>query len=397
MNFLFVFSEGSIFDLPLVLENMGHTVTIIDQCPFRVIDLEYTAPLAFVEAALLKQKYDYVISYDYITMVSDLCQRHNIPYISWIYDSPMATLFHDSIFNSVNRIFIFDYTLYERLCKIGIPHVYYMPLAANITRINTFGMSSEDREKYSCDISFVGSLYENNAYNEVRNRLPVEISVPITKYLMQNLCNWHNVRPWPILSDECSKYLINELHTDTTAINRFQIPRNMYLGLVFQAKKLAEMERITVLNTLAEQFSVDLYTGSKSDQIGILNVHPPVNYYTELGKVYHFSKINLNITLPSIESGIPLRIFDIMAYGGFVLSNYQQDFDRVFTPGKDLVVFHDLEEAKEQAAYYLSHEEERLKIAAHGYQTVNKYYSYQHQIQKILSICEQIALEQTGV
>ena len=172
----------------------------------------------------------------------------------------------------------------------------------------------------------------------------------------------------------------------------FEMPPAMYLGILFLCRKLGEMERITCLNTLAEQFSVDLYTGSKSDQIGHLNLHPSVNYYTELGRVYHFSKINLNITLPSIETGAPLRIFDIMSYGGFVLSNYQKDFDTLFTPGKDIAVFHDLEELKEQAAYYLSHEEERMAVAARGYQTVNRLYTYEHQLQKMLDICEAISI-----
>ena len=114
-----------------------------------------------------------------------------------------------------------------------------------------------------------------------------------------------------------------------------------------------------------------------------------MNYYTELGKVYYFSKINLNFTLPSIETGVPQRIFDIMAYGGFVMSNYQAEYDTLFTPRKDLVVFHDLSELKELAAYYLNHEKERITIAANGYRKVNKYYNYETQLKKIISICEE--------
>ena len=72
-----------------------------------------------------------------------------------------------------------------------------------------------------------------------------------------------------------------------------------------------------------------------------------------------------------------------------MLSNYQKEFDSLFTPGKDIVLFHDLTELKEQAAYYLSHEQERLIIAAEGYRTVNRYYTYEIQLQKILTICGQ--------
>lgn len=390
MKFLFVLAKDSVFDIPFSLEYMGHSVTTLDHHPFDPINLNDTEPLMPVEETLAKDSYDYVITYLFIPILSDLCEKYQIPYIAWVYDSPLISVFHNSVFNSVNRIFIFDYTFYERLLQIGIPNVFYMPLAANTNRINALQLTLEDQEKYSHDISFVGSLYEDNAYNDLRNQLPVDIVVPMNHYLMHNLCNWHATRNWPVLSKHCTDYLTNPAYSDTSAITNFQMPASMYLGILFLSRKLAEMERITTLNTLAENFDVHLYTSGQSDQIGILNVHPPVNYYTELGKVYHFSKINLNFTLPSIETGVPLRIFDIMAYGGFVLSNYQKEFDSLFTPGKDIVYFHDLNEAKELTAYYLTHENERIEIAAHGYQTVNKYYSYEQQLKKIINICEKL-------
>ena len=389
MNFLFVASENSIFDIPLALEHMGHMVTVLDEIPFRIMDLNYTLPLLPVKKALQTQKYDYVITYNYIPILSELCATFQILYIAWVYDSPMTTLFHNSVFHSSNRIFIFDYSLYERLQQIHIPHIYYMPLAANTSRINALSLSKEDKRAYSCDISFVGSLYEQNIYNTVHNELPAEILVSLNHYLMHNLCSWETVRPWPTLHPELTQYLLAKFPEQNSSVQDYELPPNIYLGLLYLSRKLAEMERLTVLNTLAEQFPIDLYTNSQSDNILNLKKHAPVNYYTQLGKVYHFSKINLNITLPSIETGIPLRIFDIMAHGGFVLTNYQKEIDCLFTPGKDIIVFHDLKELKEQAAYYLSHENERLLIASEGYRTVNALYSYDIQLKKILTICEQ--------
>lgn len=397
MNFLFVLTKEAVFDLPLSLEHMGHTVTVLDQYSFDPVDFTNAPPLFLVENALSRGDYDYVINYLYIAPISDLCEKYCVPYISWIYDSPLISVFHKSVFNSMNRIFIFDHAFYERMVQIGVPHVYYMPLAAHTERINRFVMSEEDAAKYSCDISFVGSLYEDNSYNELTNKLPPEVLVPMNHYLIHNLCNWTSVRKWPPLPDKCCEYLTSITDDYSSAIKNFEMPCNMYLGILILTRKLAEMERILCLNTLAEAFPVDLYTRSRSNQIGILRVHPGVDYYTEIGRVYHFSKINLNITLPSIETGAPLRIFDIMAYGGFVLSNYQKDFDTLFTPGRDIAIFHDLGELKEQTAYYLSHEEERIEVAARGYETVNRYYSYEHQLAQILSICQQIKFNETGV
>lgn len=397
MNFLYACLKHSSNHIPNALRALGHTVTVLEECPFSTMDLENTIPVAYAQKAFQENNYDFAISDDFLVSLSDLCQKFHIPYISWIYDSPMAPLFHDSVFHPVNRIFIFDSALCNRLKQIGIPHVYYMPLAADTNHANSLPMTAEDREKFSHEISFVGSLYENNAYNEVKGKLPPEIMLPMDRYLMHTLLNYREPRPWPRLPDYCVSFLVKNASINTSAIDQFQIPRDMYLGLIFLSKKLAEMERIVGLNTLAEQFPVDLYTASSSEHVGILNVHPPVNYYTDLGKIYRFSKINLNFTLPSIETGIPMRIFNIMSYGGFVMSNYQKDLENVFTVGKDLVVFHDLDELKALTAYYLTHEKERQEIARNGYEQVKSHCTYEKRLQEILSICAEISKEEQSL
>lgn len=52
----------------------------------------------------------------------------------------------------------------------------------------------------------------------------------------------------------------------------------------------------------------------------------PIDWYSVMPLVFKNTCINLNITLKSIQSGIPLRGMDIMGSGGFLLTNYQNDF-----------------------------------------------------------------------
>lgn len=76
------------------------------------------------------------------------------------------------------------------------------------------------------------------------------------------------------------------------------------------------------------------------------------------------------------------------------MSNYQKDIENEFTIGKDLVVFHDLDELKNLTAYYLAHEEERLQIAENGYRRVKLHCTYEKRLQEILSICAKISQEE---
>ena len=161
------------------------------------------------------------------------------------------------------------------------------------------------------------------------------------------------------------------------------------MGLLFFPRKLAELERITVLNTLAQNFDVHLYTKSPTDFLQNVTVHNSVDYYTIMNKIFYLSKINLNITLSSIETGVPQRILDIMGCGGFVLTNYQEELEDLFVIGKEIEVFRSIEELQEKCSYYLTHEKERLTIAINGYKKVRDLFSYQHQLEKIISIVQE--------
>ena len=138
---------------------------------------------------------------------------------------------------------------------------------------------------------------------------------------------------------------------------------------------------------MQEYTTVALYTGSKIDNISnnIIS-YPPVNYDTQLPELYRKSKINLNVTCRSIISGIPLRVLDIMASGGFLLSNYQQELAEYFVPGEDLVLYESMQDLRDKVNYYLKHEEERSEITYNGYKKVRERFSYDIALCKILEI-----------
>ena len=122
----------------------------------------------------------------------------------------------------------------------------------------------------------------------------------------------------------------------------------------------------SILQWIAAHFSLDLYTEQvPTDFVGKLKIHSHIDY-SELGKIYRASKINLNFTMPNIREGIPLRVMDILGSGGFLITNYRKALCDVFEDGKDLVVYYDEYDLLQKIEYYLSHEEERLEIAANG-------------------------------
>lgn len=387
MNFLYIQAKNATYDFPWALTEAKHTVTFVDAYAFDPLEEN---PLALAEAtkAMQESSFDYVVSCLFIPEISDLCERMSIDYISWTYDSPLVSLFHPSVYNSHNYIFIFDRAQYEHLSGRGIPHIYHLPLAANTSRVGALQITPEDEAAYSSDISFIGRLYEDNSYNTIIHFFPEHLALELKTYLMKHLCNWHTTKPWPETSSAVTQFIQDNL-LQNGPWNRWGMEDSLYYGILILSRKLAEMDRVTVLNTLAQQFAVDVYTGSSPDHLVGVQLHHGVEYHTQSNKVFYLSKINLNITLPSIETGLPQRIFDIMGSGGFVLTNYQAELEEIFTIGEDLEVFHDLQELLDKTAYYLTHEKERLTIAMNGYQKVRDHHTYLHRIDDMIRTVEE--------
>jgi spore maturation protein CgeB len=157
------------------------------------------------------------------------------------------------------------------------------------------------------------------------------------------------------------------------------------LALVFSSTvlgfKAASEMRIRALSALSARFDTVLYSNSPAEGLPIRRL-PSVDYWTKAPEVFRRSAVNLNFTIPNIRTGLPLRIYDVLAARGFLMTDYRAELAEQFEIGKELVCFESIPELEEKCAYYLKHEEERKKIAEKGYERVNK----DHRIGKRLEV-----------
>lgn len=162
----------------------------------------------------------------------------------------------------------------------------------------------------------------------------------------------------------------------------------MIFSTLFLAQKVTSIERNHILRALAKVTPVTIYSEDSIKETGMIELGC-VDYMTEMPLAFRYSKINLNITLKCIRSGVPLRVFDILGAGGFCITNYQPELGELFTIGEDLIVYEGEEDLKQKIVYYLENEKERKKIAQHGYETVKKQHSMQDRMKKMLQIVEE--------
>ena len=70
-----------------------------------------------------------------------------------------------------------------------------------------------------------------------------------------------------------------------------------------------------LLNAVSQHYSLDLYTGSDVSVLPKAYHKGLAKTMTEMPKIFHLSKINLNFTSKSIRTGLPLWIWDILGAG----------------------------------------------------------------------------------
>lgn len=157
----------------------------------------------------------------------------------------------------------------------------------------------------------------------------------------------------------------------------------------FLCRKITSNERLSLLKSASENFPLKLYTHKPSEELSNAIFMGPVDYYDTMPLVFKHSLINLNITLKSIQTGIPLRCMDIMGSGGFLLTNFQSDLLDFFVPGEDFAFYESKTDFIDKIRYYLSHEKERTQMIANCTGKMLENHTFVHRVHRILDVISQ--------
>ena len=366
--------------------------------------------------------YDAVFSVNYFPIISDICEQFfhsKVKYICWTCDSPLSTMYHQSIFNKCNYIFIFDKFCYMEFKERGA-NVYYLPLAAATRRAddvikkwqtdmkqkkglldasdapgNNAAACADDDTEYKSqggdtagdflyDVSFIGSMYRKNSYDEIKDMLPDYVRGyfdALMKLQMEIYGeNYIDGMLTAEIMDELNKHFRIE-KSERSFSNLSLIFSTTVLGF-----KIAQLERYKLLGALSKYFDVSVFTDDENADFVLAHNMGPVRYWDESPIVFHTSKINLNFTIRNIRSGIPLRVWDILSAGGFCITNFQPELVMYFKNGEDIVWFEDETDLVKKVRYYLRHEDERRRIALNGQKKVRELHNYDARLQVIEDI-----------
>lgn len=337
-----------------------------------------------------KRYYDLVYSFDYYPNISEVCQKYDVPYVSWVFDCPHYTLDSHTITNPVNHVYVFDRSLYEGMRAKGIETVGYSPLGVNAERLSALcaelDAETDGRIVYQHDVCFLGSLYDNefNFYDQVKY-LPPELK----EYIDLVIGAQEKIYGHDLFTDEKA---VTEAHIKRLgqyikfeSTGKYEIDYDNVIRDILR-KKVTVNERRRIMERMGENFDTVIYTNPDAKPIAGVSNLGIADYSNKMPTVFRRSKINLNIGLRCILSGVSLRVVDVLAAGGFLLTTYTEEIAEYFQDGVDLAIARTPEEMIAKAAYYLEHEKERQEIARNGQKKVFEEFAYTKLLPGILTL-----------
>ena len=333
---------------------------------------------------LEKTNPDFVLSMNYYPIISKACQKARVKYAAWVYDNPSVSLFSYTLINDCNHVFLFDSQMYEMFASQGIKNVYYLPMAAPVSRYQKITVTDKEKQKWGGDISFVGSLYNEKGdfYDRIKDKLSDHTRGYLEGVMRAQMQVWGLNMVEGLLDERSLGEMVDALGLEPN-YDGAETLEYLYSNYVMY-RKITAIEREELLKEIGQKHEVKLYTKSKAfSPPGVTN-QGQIDYYSEMPLVFKTSDINLNITLRSIQRGIPLRCMDIMGCGGFLLTNYQEDLLRFFVPNEDFVFFESREDLLRKIDYYLVHEDERKRIANSALEKMKIEHDYEHRLRTII-------------
>ncbi len=372
---------------------MGEIITACRRLgvPHHFISIDETelASVDFVQqllTAVLEFKPDFVFTINHLGadregVLADLLDRLKLPFASWFVDNPHLVLYlYGNLDTPTTAIFTWDVDNIASLKAQGFRHVFYLPLGTDPQRFApTQGVGSALPSALRARISFVGNSMHYKVGHRMKAARPPKALIRAYRELARGFSE-HDER-------SVSQYLANghpELHTLFLTLDEVERRLAFETMLTWEATRQYRkrcLERILEFHPLI--------VGDKGWKITFRNDdrwrwHPEINYYSDLPHFYPLSDINFNCTSKQMKGAVNQRVFDVPATGSFVLTDWREQIEELFDPGREVVCFRDPEEIPELVRRFLDHPAERVAVAQAARRRILAEHTYEHRLTTLM-------------
>ena len=281
--------------------------------------------------------------------------------VLWSVDSPRRMELDAHDLAAVDAHACYDATLLET----NVPRTAQLSLAAGVRALPGCRPSDEIwPERRGPELAFVGSLGEGRI-RELREIL--RRRQPETLALLDELAG---------SADPARDY-------EARMGRRLEGGHRMYVDEVRSKRR-----RLEILNALAD-LGLSIYGDAEwaaETSLASRYARRRPDYGFELASIYYHARIALNVFHTQCVDATNSRVYDVLAAGGFLITEHRPQLAREFEIGRHLVTFRTAEEAREQVVYYASRPQEREAIAREGQRHVLREHVFSKRCRRLLDL-----------
>lgn len=326
------------------------------------------------------------ISVNYIKGSADFFEEMNVPLLCWEIDPAVDQIERRTTQSS--KTFIFTYrrkhvNLYK---QAGFHQCRYLPLASDPEKRRPVHFSERDALRYKSQVAFVGSSMLESAVR-YRDYIREKWSSFVSHTASLNL----PVEPIEVVlriqRENFSEYMIDQIVQSRYPAFQDYIQsqsEGFQLELLLGEIAAAEKRATYILNLL--DFDVQVW-GDQGWQVILedkTKYRGYAGHFGELNKIYAGAEINLDINRIYQMDIVTLRVFDVLACGRFVLTEYSEALAELFEVGVEVEAYRTFEELREKLAYYLERRDVRERIARRGHRKIREAHNLRARVQELL-------------
>ncbi len=372
---------GTLFvdDLAAALAREGYSLYTLDTERLAVEELELT---------VRRFRPDLLAAINYAEGTAEFCHAVGCDLLCWEIDPSTSRL--PPLTAPPDRAHVFTYRRrnVELFVAAGFEHVEYLPLAADTDRRRPVELTPAAREEYGAPVSYVGASMVAEGLEFRQRFVARHARWAATKGADPSGGAELLGKVLAVQRGDPSRYRVveslEELGGSFLPDERAGEDREDPAMLV--AEIAASEKRLTYVANLA-LFGVVVWGDAGWKQAARFGARYSGRYARhsdELTRIYNASTINVDIGRLYQSDIITMRVFDVLACGGFLLAEYSDALAEQFRIGEEVEAYRTLAELRAKVAHYLQHPEEAALIARRGLRAVRERHTIPGRVRHML-------------
>ena len=355
-------AEGELF-----VDQLGRALARRGRAPY-TLDLERLSREELMVAARTTRA-SLLVAVNYTHGLAEFCAEAGLRLVCWEVDPATDELRPLESGGDTAHVFTYRRTHVESFRAAGFANVRYQPLAADVLERRPSDAVGEERARYAAPVSFVGASMVGRGRELLRDlraaaeALGVADVAPRLDAVLseQRACPQRWLVP-QLLERECADLLdaLDGCSRRTLAVHALS-------EVAAAEKRLAHVAALAPLG-------VQVWGDEGWRTLGAHGVRwrGGAGHRTELGRIYSASDVNLDVGRLYQDDIVTMRVFDVLACGGFCLAQRSPELESLFDVGSELDAYESREELVDKARAWLADPRRRAQVAARGLAAVRE-------------------------